>query len=69
LIPRKLRTLLAIWEQQRTGLAGFFEDANIEPGQQNEIMPETSPKILSGQKPTTFQHCLILTTAGISIGG
>lgn len=41
----------------------FFEDAllsrqNLKPGQQKVLMGETSPKILSGPKPTTFQHYL-----------
>jgi CRISPR-associated protein (TIGR03986 family) len=37
----------------------FFEDASLEPGQQNVLMESTSPKILSGPKPTTFQHYLV----------
>jgi CRISPR-associated protein (TIGR03986 family) len=36
----------------------FFEDADLEPGQENVLMQETSPKILSSPKPTTFQHYL-----------
>lgn len=36
----------------------FFEDANLMSGQLNVMMEKTSPKILSGPKPTTFQHYL-----------
>jgi len=36
----------------------FFEDANIKPDQNNIFLNETSPKILSSPKPTTFQHYL-----------
>lgn len=36
----------------------FFEDAALLPGQKDVLMPEKSPKILSGPKPTTFQHYL-----------
>lgn len=36
----------------------FFEDAVLLPGQQDVLMPKKSPKILSGPKPTNFQHYL-----------
>lgn len=36
----------------------FFEDAALLPGQKDIFLQETSPKILSGPKPTTFQHYL-----------
>ncbi|HDL00665.1 MAG TPA: TIGR03986 family CRISPR-associated RAMP protein, partial [candidate division Zixibacteria bacterium] len=36
----------------------FFEDAEIK-SEQDDIPEETSPKILSSPKPTTFQHYLI----------
>jgi len=36
----------------------FFEDALLEEEKGDECLEETSPKILSGPKPTTFQHYL-----------
>lgn len=42
----------------------FFEDADLEPGQQNVYMEITSPKILSGPKATTYQHYLEPTSTG-----
>ena len=36
----------------------FFEDAEIVSGQDDVLMKENSPKILSSPKPTTFQHYL-----------
>ncbi len=36
----------------------FFEDLELKMGQENIFLPETSPRILSGPKPTTFQHYL-----------
>ena len=36
----------------------FFEDAELISGQSDILMKEESPKILSGPKPTTFQHYL-----------
>ena len=35
-----------------------FEDAEILPGQENYLLPEKVPRILSTPKPTTFQHYL-----------
>lgn len=43
----------------------FFEDAEILPGQNDAVMEELSPKILSGPKPTTFQHYLEQQTDNI----
>jgi CRISPR-associated protein (TIGR03986 family) len=36
----------------------FFEDAELVPGQSEVFGEETSPKIMSGPKPTTIQHYL-----------
>lgn len=36
----------------------YFEDAVIIPGKNDVLLPRISPKILSGPKPTTFQHYL-----------
>lgn len=41
----------------------FFEDAVLVPGQDNIYMDKVSPKILSGPKPTTFQHYLKQTSS------
>jgi len=40
------------------GNKGIFEDAELIEGQDNIYLPETSPRILSSPKPTTFQHYL-----------
>jgi len=37
----------------------FFEDLDLMEGQNNIFLNETSPKILSSPKPTTFQHYLM----------
>lgn len=42
---------------QRAGKL-FFEDALLETGQSGVYLQESSPRILSGPKPTTFQHYL-----------
>ncbi|GIW67987.1 MAG: CRISPR-associated RAMP family protein [Candidatus Parcubacteria bacterium] len=36
----------------------FFEDADLLDNPENAFLPNTSPKILSEPKPTTFQHYL-----------
>ncbi|GBD96758.1 MAG TPA: TIGR03986 family CRISPR-associated RAMP protein [Nitrospirae bacterium] len=37
----------------------YFEDAVLAPGQDNIMMEESIPKVLSSPKPTTFQHYLV----------
>ena len=43
--------------QSRSGRV-FFTDAHLEPQQFGVLETEVTPKILSGPKPTTFQHYL-----------
>ncbi len=42
----------------------FFEDAELESGQQDVYMEPVSPKILSGPKATTYQHYLAPSSTG-----
>ncbi|PID56982.1 TIGR03986 family CRISPR-associated RAMP protein [candidate division KSB3 bacterium] len=37
----------------------FFEDATLDKGQEDVLMGEGTPRILSSPKPTTFQHYLV----------
>jgi len=39
----------------------FFEDAPLVSDSQNALLPAGHPKVLSGPKPTTFQHYLVQT--------
>jgi len=50
----------AIFGNEKT-FAGrvFFEDVVLKDGQDDVLMPENYPKILSSPKPTTFQHYLV----------
>ncbi|ETR65719.1 MAG: hypothetical protein OMM_05944 [Candidatus Magnetoglobus multicellularis str. Araruama] len=44
----------------------FFEDANLCVGQGDDIlMKESTPKILSSPKPTSFQHYLVQSSDNI----
>ena len=43
----------------------FFDDLDLMEGQNNVFLSETSPKILSSPKPTTFQHYLKQDESGV----